>query len=388
MVLLLAMGVAFLAGCTDSSQQSVVKEVGYDPVAEVANYKLGDLSEADKDYVVKMGYRDCDHMVASIIGQKAGIYDALGLNVEITKTGKILEAMASGELDVGYQGLGGAIRSVNQGAPLFMAAANHLGGSEYLTVSSKIQKPEDLIGASLAIGSSAELSPEWRRWARDMEIPYEIENYEVLDMGDKDSVFAMKSGQLDAMWTCDPYASQAEYEGFGRIIDTSWGVAKPDPKDPSSWGMCCIYCMNSDFYIEHPELANRMVLAHGLALQYIYQHPYNAAMMFADGFGTEPEVALKTIYMKTCKEGRTLTWQFSDQNIKNYVDFYYEMEIPKEEIPEATDINKFMSTDLLNSCGIQDFETFIKEANMDGIFPIGMDYDDWLAKAEAIDGIE
>ena len=55
-----------------------------------------------------------------------------------------MQAMASGEMDVGYQGINGAIRSVNNGAPLFMAAANHLGGSYYLVVSNDIEKPEDL----------------------------------------------------------------------------------------------------------------------------------------------------------------------------------------------------------------------------------------------------
>ncbi|WP_313755692.1 ABC transporter substrate-binding protein, partial [Tissierella sp.] len=165
MTLVLAMGIVFLAGCTDSSKESIIQEVDYDPVEEVSKYELGELSEADKKFVVQMGYRDCDHMVPSIIGEKAGIYKALGLNVVVTKTGKIMEAMSSGEMHVGYQGIGGAIRSVNQGAPLFMAAANHIGGSRYLVVSNDIKEPKDLIGKTLAIGTKSNNSPEWRKWA-------------------------------------------------------------------------------------------------------------------------------------------------------------------------------------------------------------------------------
>lgn len=43
--------------------------------------------------------------------------------------------------------------------------------------------------------------------------------------------------------------------------------------------MCCVYAMQQDFAKEHEELAKRLVLAHGLAIQYMYLHPYNASMI-------------------------------------------------------------------------------------------------------------
>ena len=201
MLLVLAMGVVFLAGCTDSGKETAIQEIDYDPVAEVAKYELGELSEAEKDYVIQMGYNNCDHMVASIIGELAGIYDALGLNVEVTKTGQIMQAMASGEMQVGYQGIKGAILSVNQGAPLFMAAANHLGGSYYLVASNDIKEPKDLIGKKLAIGAKSEVSPDWISWTEELDIPLELENYEVVEMSAPDALFAMKAGQIDAFTT-------------------------------------------------------------------------------------------------------------------------------------------------------------------------------------------
>lgn len=384
-IMLLAILIFTLSACTDSSKETIVREVGYDPVAEVAKYELGELTKEDKDFVVQMGYRDCDHMVPSIIGQMAGIYEALGLEVVVTKTGKIMEAMSSGEMHVGYQGIGGAIRSVNLGAPLFMAAANHVGGSRYLVVSDDIKEPKDLIGKTLAIGSKAEVSPEWRKWAEELDIPVELDNYEVVDMGDRDKLFALKAGQLDAFSCCDPYASQAEFEEAGHIMATGWGAHISDDLE-TGWGMCCIYCMNNEFLEQHPEVAKRLVLAHGLAIKYLYEHPYNAGLMFAEGFGVPEEVGLRTVYMKTVAEGRTITWEFSEENLDNYLQYYYDFEIPEEEIPNIDDIEKFMSTDLLETCGIEDFDTFIQE-EVDEIFPIGLSYDDWMAKAKEIDGI-
>jgi NitT/TauT family transport system substrate-binding protein len=385
MFLVLVMGMVFLAGCTDSSKETVIQEVDYDPVAEVANYKLGELSEAEENYMIQMGYNNCDHMVASIIGELAGIYDALGLKVEVTKTGKIMQAMASGEMQVGYQGINGAIRSVNQGAPLFMAAANHLGGSYYLVVSNDIKEPKDLIGKKLAIGTNSEVSPNWLSWCEELDIPKGLENYEVVEMSAPDALFAMKAGQIDGFSTCDPFASQAEFEGIGRIMSTSWNSDISEDKE-EGWGICCIYAMSNEFNEQYPELSRRLVLAHALSVEYLYKHPYNAAMMFAEGFGVAPEVGLKTVYMKTVAEGRTITWEFSRKNLENYIQYYYDYNIPEEEIPNIEDIEKFMSTDLLETCGIGTFDSFIKE-KVDKNFPIGDTYEEWLDKAKTIDGI-
>ena len=204
LMLAASMLIVGLTGCKDSSNDTNTVQVDYNAEEEVAKYKdyLGEIPEADKDYVIELGYNNWDHMVASLIGQGSGIFDALDLNVNVTKTGQIMEAMASGEIDVGYQGINGAIRSVNNGAPLFMAAANHLGGSEYLVVSNDIQEPEDLIGKKLAIGNEPWKSPQWSNWAEDLGIPVVTEgNYETVDMGATDALIAMKAGQIDGFAT-------------------------------------------------------------------------------------------------------------------------------------------------------------------------------------------
>lgn len=170
---------------------------------------------------------------------------------------------------------------------------------------------------------------------------------------------------------------------------TDWGYKEDgtDGNDLDNWGVCCVYAMSNNFREEHPELAKRMVLAHALSIQYIYQHPYNAAMIFADAYGTKPEVALNTIYMKTVKEGRTLTWQFSEKNLENYIANYTKFDhIPEEDIPNINDVEKFMSTDLIKECGVEDFSDFITNT-VEPMYPTGITFEDWLAKAKEIDGI-
>lgn len=168
-------------------------------------------------------------------------------------------------------------------------------------------------------------------------------------------------------------------------MTTGWNGHVPNEEE-EGWGICCIYAMSDDFYEEHPELASRLVLAHALAVEYLYKHPYNAGMIFAEGFGVEPEIGLKTVYMKTVAEGRTITWEFSKENLENYINYFYKHGVPEEEIPNIEDIENFMSTDLLETCGIGRFDDFIKE-NVDENFPIGDTYEEWLVKAKIIDGI-
>ena len=202
------------------------------------------------------------------------------------------------------------------------------------------------------------------------------------------SQVATQAGQIDAFTCCDPYASIAEFEGFGHILGIGWGGANVDSDATAdTWGLCCIYAMSNDFKENHPELARRLVYAHEMAIEYMYTHPYNAAMMFADGFDVDPYVALRTIYMKTVAEGRTITWHFSEKNIENFENYYTQYpQIPEEEIPRVSDVSKFMTTDISKDAGVDDFDEFIKK-NVDDKFPLGMTFEDWYNEAKKIDDI-
>ena len=391
LVLAAALAATTLTACHDSSQKTVskdAKDTGYNVEDEIKAFKMGDLNETEKNYTVEMGYFNCDHMVGSIIGEKAGIYEALGLKVNVTKSAETIKALTSGAMDCGYLGINGAITAVNQGAPFHMAAANHLGGSYYLVVSNDIKEPEDLIGKKLALGNDADQKPDWLTWAKSMGIDPAVENYEIVEMAQADAGFAMKAGQLDGFICCDPYASLAEFEGYGHVMQMGYnaiGVSSDSSID--DWGICCMYGMSNTFQDECPELARRLVFAHELAVKYMYEHPYNSAMMFADGFGVDPYVGLRTIYLKTVSEGRTITWEFSEKNTENYIKYFTQFpEVPAENVPTIDNVQEFMSTELLKEAGLEDFQSFIED-KVDPVFPLGMTFEDWYNKAKDIDSI-
>lgn len=139
--------------------------------------------------------------------------------------------------------------------------------------------------------------------------------------------------------------------------------------------------MNEDFAEEHPDLAKKMIKAHTEAIEYIYENPVKAAKIFADNYGVEEEVALMTIYRKTVGEGRTLTWNIDKKNSQDEIDYCKEVGTMVDIDPNPDD---FIKTDLLEECGADDFDTFIKD-KVDPVFPLGMSYKDWKKKAEEQD---
>jgi NitT/TauT family transport system substrate-binding protein len=355
---------AILAGCGSSENPSQSKNTNIT------------IPEKDKDYVVQLGYYNCDHMTGACVAKDAGIFDELGLKVNVLGNGKVPEAMAAGQMDAGYVGNSGSMRAYIKGSPILVAANNHIGGSYYLVASNDIKDPRELIGKQLALGTNPEkTSISWVNMAKELGLPVEGKNYEVLNMADKDEYFALKAGRLTAYSTCDPWASMAEYENTGHVLATAGKLPSGE------WGECCAFHLSKQFASEHPELARLMVMAHSRALEYIYTKPIHSAEIFAANYQVPTEVALMTIWKKTVAEGRTLTWKIDLNNWQRQID----MELAAGTLDAAPKLDEFIQPQYLNESGADDFDAFIRE-KVDPVFPVGMGYAEWKAKANKLEG--
>lgn len=358
-----AIMLAVLAGCGGGAK-------------EPAQSTTAGIPEKDKDYVINLGYYNCDHMTAACVAKDAGIFDELGLKVNLTGNGKVPEAMAAAQMDVGYIGNSGLMRAFLKGSPIMVAASNHIGGSRYLVISNDIKDPKDLVGAKLAIGTNPEKNDgDWIQWARELDIPIEGTNYEVFDMADKDEYVALKAGKVDAYAACDPWGSYAEYEKTGQILKARLELPNGE------FGQCCVLSMRKSFVDEHPELARLMITAHAKAIQHIYTKPIRSAEIFADNYKVPLEVALMTIYKKTVGEGRTLDWTINQKNFENQINY----ELTEKVLDAAPNFSEFVNTKLFEESKTDNFEQFIKE-KVDPVFPVGMSYEEWKTKAYALEG--
>lgn len=334
-------------------------------------------AEANKSKEIILGYYNCDHMTAAPVAVDAGIYKKMGLNVKAVGNGKVPEAMAAGQMDAGYIGTAGLVGAISKGSPIVVVSNNHLGGSEYLVVSKDIKKPSDLLGQKIAANPS-----EGFLWKTDYSpqtgLPADSSKYNVVNIAsNKDAYLALKTGKIKAFTTCDPWGSQAEYDGVGRIIaDTQY-------KNRVSGKMynCCSFSLNKNFIKEYPDLAKKMVKAHSEAIEYIYTHPIKAAKIFSKNYNVNFDVALMTIYKKTVGEGRTLTWKIVGDEYKNNLEMYKKYKVV-DKVPKYDEV---INTKILSESGADDFDKFIKE-KVDPVFPLKMKFEDWKSKAEEIDG--
>lgn len=361
-----------MVGCSNGSKEtsSTNVEKSSQVVQSIKDMKLPAIKD---DYTVKLGYYNCDHMTAACIGKDAGIFEALGLKVEVTGNGKVPQAMSAGQMDAGYIAFQNVTRGINKGTPITIAANNHEGGSYYLIVSNDVNDPKELVGQKLGIGPEPEKSWSWRQMSKDMGIPTEGKNYEGINFdSDQSAYLALKTGQIKGYLACDPWGSMAEFEKTGKIM-------KVFNKLEGDTTICCVFSLNTDFINDHPEVAKRLVLAHTKSIEYLYTHPLESAKIFAKNYSVPEEVALLTVYKKTVAEGRTITWELKDKPIETRM---------KENISngdyDEVDRTKLINTKLLSECGSDNFNNFIKE-KVDPVFPIGMSYDEWIKKAKEIE---
>lgn len=379
-IAVLMMGLLALCGCSAKQTSQQAQKTEKSLAEELKEtYNLQPLNDEDANYTINMGYYNCDHMTAACIGKDAGIYEALGLKINLTGNGNVPEAMSAGKMDVGYAGWTTTLRAVPKGTPLFIAAQNHTGGSEYLIASKEIKTAADLVGKKVSFGTDPETnSINWAEWADQLDIPADITKYQNFNMSDQDEYFALKAGKLDAYICCDPWGSMAEYE------DTGWVVIRQNTVRDGKQGTCCKVAMHTKFAQAHPDLAKRVLLAHTLSVQYMYNHPYKAAEIFAKNYNVPLEVALMTIWKKTNEEGRTISWDLKMDELKNQLEVMQKYGVQNDV--NTVNVEDYVDTSYFDACGAKDFQTFIKE-EVDPVFPLGMSFEDWKTKAMEVDNI-
>lgn len=375
--------IVFIISCSGSDNASKATEtsISEDVQAIVDDYNLEELSDADKKYKINLGYYNCDHMTAACVGEDTGIFKALGLNVTVTGNGNVPEAMSAGQMDMAYAGFTTTLNAVKNKVPLFIAAENHTGGAEYFVVSKDIEKPEDLLNKKISMGANAETENlNWAEWTEQLNIPRDTTYYENFSMSDSDAYFAFKLGQLDGYGACDPWGSMAEYESTGKILKR-----QNTDREIDGHGTCCKVCMNYNFAKAHPKLAERILLAHVMSIEYMYLHPYKAAEIFAENYNVPLEVGLMTLWKKLNEEGRTITWKLNREYVHNQMKTMKRLGI-RDDI-NSLNIDDYIDLSYFENSGAKDFDVFIKE-QVDPIFPLGMSYEDWRAKAVEIDNIK
>ncbi len=232
-----------------------------------------------------------NHAACAYISQDKGWYEQEGLKLsayESYVTGMALaSALGRGDIEVAYICLVPAINAyANAGVPIKIVAGTHKYGYGLVVDPDKIDSVSDLVTPGMSIGCVREGG------AMDVLMNKTVEHYNldkagvvenIRRMNPAQQVIAIRSGQLDAAFLPEQWATMAEEYGFVMLL-TSQDIW------PRMQGSVLI--VKQDLIAHQPEVVSKLVKVSQRAIDWGNDHPAEAAGIMARQMSLSSEAAL------------------------------------------------------------------------------------------------
>lgn len=188
-----------------------------------------------------------------------------------------MEAIFAGSIDLTYVGpnpaLNAYIRSRGDEIRVLGGAAE--GGAALVVAGGgRIQRPADFRGKRVAtpqFGNTQDVAA--RAWLREQGFKVTQTGGDVLVVptANPDQLAALSTGQVDAVWTVEPWVSRLEMDAGGRVY-----LEQND-------AVTTLLVSSVGFLREHPDLAAKFRAAHVELTQWINAHPAEAEALVRAG---------------------------------------------------------------------------------------------------------
>lgn len=181
-----------------------------------------------------------------------------------------MEALLAGSLDVTYVGPNPALNAhlKSKGEEIRVLAGATLGGAGLVVQGDgRIKGPKDFRGKKVAtpqLGNTQDVA--CRAWLRDAgyQITQTGGDVAVLATQNPDQLALFQKGDLDAVWTVEPWVSRLEREANGTLL-----VPEPD-------AITTVLVASVRFTKERPDLARKLTAAHRALTEWIVASPPDA----------------------------------------------------------------------------------------------------------------
>jgi NitT/TauT family transport system substrate-binding protein len=244
-----------------------------------------------EDVAIGVAVEFMDHAASAYVAQEKGWFEEQGLNLSTYQsyvTGMALaSALARGDVEVAYMCLVPAINTyANAGVPVKIVAGTHLGGYGLVVNPAVVQAVEDLERPDVRIGCVREGG------AVDVVLRRTIDAYgldgdavlgKVQRMNPPKQVLAIQTGQLDAAFLPEQWATMAEDLGF-RMLFTSQDIW-PDMQGS-------VLVVRGALIEEHPGVVEKLVRVSQRSTEWINQHPDEAATILAHQLSATGQIIL------------------------------------------------------------------------------------------------
>jgi NitT/TauT family transport system substrate-binding protein len=181
-----------------------------------------------------------------------------------------MEAIFTNAIDLTYVGPNPVLNAYgkSQGQEVRVVAGAATGGAALVVpADGRLNKPEDFRGKKIAtpqLGNTQDVA--CRAWLskQGFHITQLGGDVQVLPTANPDQLSLFQGGQIDAVWTVEPWVSRLELEANGKIFLEQKGA------------LATVLATSVKFQREQPELLKNFVAAHAELTQWINDHPTEA----------------------------------------------------------------------------------------------------------------
>jgi NitT/TauT family transport system substrate-binding protein len=225
-----------------------------------------------------IGVRTANDHAPFYIADRQQLYHQHGLAVTVRLVASntaIIEGLQRGDFQMGAVPVTTAIAAIAQGSPLHIVAMTGRGSDGLLVrAEGGIASLADLRGQKIATIRASILDVLLRQALeqsglnpdRDVELVY------MSTLGDM--IAALKTGQVAATSNTEPFLTDAERQGWGRIL-TYYTVFWPEHP-------CCVVVARDDLAQDDPRALREVLAIHCAAVTWANAHPAETAQIIVD----------------------------------------------------------------------------------------------------------
>ena len=194
-----------------------------------------------------------------------------------------MQAIASGDIQIGYGGINAAIGLAGRGTPLVLLS-NATDGGWYLVGGPKVRTVADLKGRKVAVqvASISHICLQWKLKQEGI-----LDDVDVLGMNNNDMPVAMQRGDVDALMAFEPHAAYTVMNGWAKPV---WA-----PYDTPMGRLNLGVIATPDYVARNPVLARAIIRAHKAATEDLRRDDTAAADAIVKTLNMPRDVAVESL---------------------------------------------------------------------------------------------
>ncbi|MUG73085.1 ABC transporter substrate-binding protein [Paenibacillus validus] len=256
-------------------------------------------------------------------------------------------ALATDQIDLGFVGPGPSTNQFLKSKNFRVISGSNNGGAVLVAgKDSGIATPKDLVGRTVAIptkGSTNEISLRLLLKENGLNVTTDKTGVQIIARAPADTLIAMRQKEIDATLIPEPWGTQMEQEGIGKVI-VPWDQIPPNKGNYP----LTILVASDKFLKEHRETAKQAVKANADAIEFIKTNPDQAYELINNRLKALSGKGMDINLIKAAISHLSLTTDVSKEAIEEMakvsIDAGYIKDVKKEEL----DLSQFVDLSLLN----------------------------------------